>query len=597
MPVASAPAAESHNSKKTTFRKSQTGGIPREEVNSWTYSRQLGYSVIESARFETFITTIIMLNIIIIVVEANAGATCRHAEIDCAPLWIDVTNIVLLCIYTLEAAVRGYVLRGHVFRRGWDRFDLAIVVMSYVDVIISRVLTSLIPGVQVLRVCRIAKIMRAARIMRTIPELFNLFRGFVSSMSAMFWGFIMMLFFLLMIATMLVEFIQPLSLEVFEEGSMCNEAYNSVFSALLLVFQILVASDGWGDCTLAIIRKSPLTAPFFALSLIVIQMGTTNLILAVVLQQAAEAHEADMESQLREMAIEKRKAERSLSDMCTSIDDNNSGTINLDELIQFHEGNSEMRRVFEVLDIKEEELESLFNLMDKDGSGELSYEELVGCISRADSNDLKRQMMLLKLQIQDVWDRLRGTMRDSISTMEKNVETLVREMVPLARQDSEVHNPPQKSGCGEAKQPWNDDSFAGAADLDCAVPVFTEEKAAERAASERQFADSWKLLHAEAKQHEAKAAWSCPPEPESHMVQLQRLVQLNSELQIVAGNLAAQAERLVQNFPQSPDRLLLKFPGSLRPPLGDGKESLIHLEELDCWEKERADPRWGRVTG
>jgi len=228
-------------------------------------------------------------------------------------------------------------------------------------------------------------------------------------------------------------------------------------------------------------------------------------------------------------------------------------------------------------------MESLFNLMDKDGSGELSYEELIGCISRADSNDLKRQMMLLKLQIQDVWERLRGTFKDSVSAMEKNVEVLVRELL--------CENPPQKSGLGETKQSWNDHSFESTTDVNSLQQVYLEAKAEEKAASDHQLADSWKLLHAEAKQQEAKAAWTCPPESESHLLQLQRLEQLQSELQTVTGNLAAQAESLVENFRHSSDRLVLKLPDSLRPPLGDGKEALSHLEEL-----EEVGRRWNEQT-
>lgn len=45
--------------------------------------------------------------------------------------------------------------------------------------------------------------------------------------------------------------------------------------------------------------------------------------------------------------------------------------------------------------------------MDIDGSGHLTYQELCSCIHKADHDDLKRQMMMLRIQMHNIWCRVR----------------------------------------------------------------------------------------------------------------------------------------------------------------------------------------------
>eukprot|EP00930_Biecheleria_cincta_P050899 TRINITY_DN36074_c0_g1_i1.p1 TRINITY_DN36074_c0_g1~~TRINITY_DN36074_c0_g1_i1.p1 ORF type:complete len:596 (-),score=92.31 TRINITY_DN36074_c0_g1_i1:79-1866(-) len=397
---------------------------------TWSSFRDSVYRILGSTTFEITIGAIIVYNIVVIIAEADAGARCRATGSDCSTRWLEVSNTVLLAVYTLESAGRLYVFRLHIRHRTWDLFDLVIVALTYVDLVITAALTdATLPGVQFLRLTRVAKIFRAVRLLRLFPELYQLFEGFLTAMSTMVWGFFMIFVFLMLIAVLTVEFMQPIGLEVFEEGSGCWVTYNSVWDTLILLFKTLMAGDSWGDCTVGIIKHSPICAPFFFFALILIQLGTTNLILAVVVQNAHDAHENNMHVKLRQISLEKMRAEKKLNEMCTELDFNDDGTINFEELMKFYDRSEELRRVFDTLDIREGELESLFNVMDKDGSGDLSYVEFVTCISRADSNDLRRQVMMLKLQLQDVYERVKGTIHETMMTMSQNIEGLMSEML------------------------------------------------------------------------------------------------------------------------------------------------------------------------
>lgn len=405
-----------------------------QDAAEWHCSRQMIFKIVDHSKFENLIGAVICFNVVLIIMETNANAECRYSQSQCNVPWLAAANIALLAIYTMEAMARIYAYRWLILRRRWDIFDVIVVLFSYMELMLDLLKTAEIPGVQLLRIFRVAKLLRAARVLRVFPELNTMLEGFVSAMSAMVWGLMMILVLTLMWAIMAVEFIQPVALELFDDGSFCAESFNGVLHNMLLLFQTLVAGDSWGNCAMPLIERAPVSAVFFAISLVMIQIGLTNLILAVVVEKAAEAHAADMERQQKGIVQARVAAEDRLTEMCEDIDVDEDGAISLDELLGFFETSEELRGVFTTLDIQKDDVESLFMLMDKDGSGDLTYQELVSCIHRSDTNDLKRQIMVLKLQMQDVWVRIRNQVQSNITVMQQDMAILVSNMEVLLSQ-------------------------------------------------------------------------------------------------------------------------------------------------------------------
>eukprot|EP00930_Biecheleria_cincta_P071978 TRINITY_DN5941_c0_g1_i1.p1 TRINITY_DN5941_c0_g1~~TRINITY_DN5941_c0_g1_i1.p1 ORF type:complete len:593 (+),score=112.33 TRINITY_DN5941_c0_g1_i1:39-1817(+) len=348
----------SHSLSKKSFE---------DAIETWPVLRRQTHRVITSFWFDTAIGVVIMFNVFVIVAETDMGANCRLTGESCRRAWVEASNGLLLVIYTLEAVARVYVFRKNIKNRPWDLFDISNAILCYLDLLVSLLLADAqVPGLQLLRIVRVGKVLRIIRGLRMFPELFALFQSFLSAMTTMFWGFIMIMTLLLLTAILTVEFIQPISIETFDEDDDCFSAYNTVFEATIYFFQTLMAGDAWGQCTLPIIHKSHATACFFVVSLVLIQLGTINLIMAVVIQKAQEAHANDVETKLNQITMEKKRAESRLNEFCEAMDNDQNGTIGLDELKDFYQSSAEMREVFDTLDMTFEDCESLFNLMDKE---------------------------------------------------------------------------------------------------------------------------------------------------------------------------------------------------------------------------------------
>merc|ERR1712129_77683 len=215
-----------------------------------------------------------------------------------------------------------------------------------------------------------------------------------SAIGAMCYGFIFILFLLLMASILAVEILHPLNMER-DSDAWCKDAFLSVIKAVLLFFQTLVAGDSWGLCAVPVVKKSPGTLILFASVLVIVQLGFTNLILAVIVEKAAEAREKDGNAQKRD----RQKATARLARIARQLDSNNTGQISEDEFSEGIKNDSDFQQLLEVLDIDEADVANLFTLMDSDKSGELSIEEFVRTIAKSSDDDVRKQMMFLRLKV------------------------------------------------------------------------------------------------------------------------------------------------------------------------------------------------------
>merc|ERR1712012_1127040 len=90
-----------------------------------------------------------------------------------------------------------------------------------------------------------------------------------------------------------VEVLNPVNQGLIAEGIVqdewCQAIFTSVAYSTLAMFQTLVAGDSWGTCIIPVVRQEPWTFVLFTGALACVQLGFTNLILSVIVDQAAEA--------------------------------------------------------------------------------------------------------------------------------------------------------------------------------------------------------------------------------------------------------------------------------------------------------------------
>lgn len=375
--------------------------LEQEEVRShWSQARRLCAAVSESKRFEVTISLCIGLNFVLMVMEADQNASCVGvSDEDCSPdSWLQASNTALLIIYTFECILKLFAFRQSFFRTRWNNIDFAIVVLGSLDFLVSNIGLS-IPNMSFMRMFRIARLVRAVRILTAFRELYIMVHGFASAMMAMFWGFVMMSLLLTVWSILAVELVHPQNMKIDHSDEWCADVFSSVMMSNLMFFQTVVAGDSWGSCAIPIIENQPLFFPLFAGVLFTVQIGFTNLILAVIVEQAGAARQADKARQLLEQKKQEKVSKAKLLKCCKDIDEDNSGELTLKELQDGFRFDPEFAMHLELLGVEGEMLSEIFEIMDRDGSGSLTYAEFIDAIHRTKSQDVKMLITMVKYEL------------------------------------------------------------------------------------------------------------------------------------------------------------------------------------------------------
>jgi len=129
--------------------------------------------MLQSKSFEWLITSLIVLNAVIMGMQTNPNIVNQIGPA------LHLLDMLLLVIFTVELLLRLFVYRGAFFRDGWSWFDSIIIAVAWVP-------TS--DGLSVLRALRI---LRVLRLISVVPSLRKVVTGLVSALPGM--GSIIML--------------------------------------------------------------------------------------------------------------------------------------------------------------------------------------------------------------------------------------------------------------------------------------------------------------------------------------------------------------------------------------------------------------------
>lgn len=204
-----------------------------------------------------------------------------------------------------------------------------------------------------------------------------------------------------------VEVIRPINEEVAKEGvydgcERCTRAFGSVEQSCLTFVQQLLAGDSWGLVTIPIIERAPWTAIFFTAVLISVNLGMMNLILSVIVDKAQEARADDHAFLLTQRQQEFEASKKDLLKMCVMLDEDDSGTLSLEELLSGYDEFPRFSQAMQVMQVSKDDLPFFYTVLDMDGSGDLNYKEFIEQVHKIKSQDSQVLLVLVKAQLTEL---------------------------------------------------------------------------------------------------------------------------------------------------------------------------------------------------
>lgn len=406
---------------------------PKED---WHPVRKSVASILNHRYYDTCVGLLAALSLFLVIIDTDH----RAADIP-SPDWLNVINFTCLLVFSIEALLQVYVRRADILSCKWTVFDMTIVAADVI-VFFVEFLWEDVPSVAFLRLVKAVRVLRFVRVVRTLKffhELYYMLHGFVSAMRAIFWSTVLLFVMLTVWAIVAVEFIHPVNERVADAGlyqycERCPRAYSSVAQSILTMVQVIVANDSWGLVAVPVIETEPGTAFIFMAVLISVQLGLLNLILTVIVDRAAQARKEDRQFILRERQVEFENAKRELLDICSKLDKDGSGNLSLTELMYGYDSLPEFANIMAMMDISRDELHSLFNILDEDGSGDVAYPEFVEQMHKMKSQDSQMLLVFIRSNIKE----LRGSVNQMLRLAKEHFRQDLEDGVK--RISSEVHH-------------------------------------------------------------------------------------------------------------------------------------------------------------
>lgn len=379
-----------------------------------------------SVKVDTVMGMVIMLNTILMGVSTDFG--------EGSPAWVAV-DAVFATFYTLELWFKIRTQGFHGFFRGdgmlWNSFDTFVGFFAVTEVIMAVTDALLSDGgaskskFQMFRVVRLCRITRLARLIR-IPlfkDLLMMISGIVGGMRTLFWSMILILIPLYAVALILRDTVGRLSLEA------SDPAYN--FSSLALsmftIFRCVVS----GDCTnmngepiifLITEKYGWWYGVMYCILMLLMTFGLFNVIVALYVENTVAAAKHNDVLQLRQrltdnkrLSLKARKLVNQLWDIQKDGDARRTDEIPLEEMLDMEISESfmavalrdpDVQLTLDELDISKDDRIDMFDILDTDGSGSLTMDELLLGIVRLRGEPRRSDIVYVGLVIRVMFDSL-----------------------------------------------------------------------------------------------------------------------------------------------------------------------------------------------
>ncbi|MHB2266189.1 ion transporter [Aliihoeflea sp. PC F10.4] len=232
--------------------------------------------LIESRRFETFITILIIVNAITLGLETSQAVMSRFGTV------LLLIDRVVLAVFVAELLARFYVYRGRFFHDPWRIFDFIVVGIA------------LMPATGNLSVLRALRILRVLRIVSVVPSLRRVVGGLVAALPGM--GSIVLLLALVfyVFAVMATKLFAASFPEWF--GTIGESAYT--------LFQIMTLESWSMGIVRPVMEVYPWSWLYFIPFIVTTSFAVLNLFIGIIVSAMQDEHESTASEERSQMKNE-----------------------------------------------------------------------------------------------------------------------------------------------------------------------------------------------------------------------------------------------------------------------------------------------------
>lgn len=345
--------------------------------------------VVRHQLFEPLFGMAIAINTLILGIETDYIA--RHSE-SASPREFTTVRNCLLIVFCIELVFRSGASGGR-FLTGvdwqWNIFDSVMVLLSIAEFFIEAMVTDLSSTSRVLRIVRVVRVtrtLRLGRMLRYARAFQRMAYAIQSSAQTLLWA---LLTIFLVIYCFAVVFTQGSSDHLASVDSSewsshhhlmaLQEYYGTLPLSLYSLYRAMTNGQAWGELLQPWRKVNGFYVSLFLCYLSVSTFGVLNSVTAIFVESALESQQHYKELLIQENVLKKARYERHLRRVFNAMDTDGCGTVTFEEM-EYFLSDPQVNLYLESIDIFPNDARALFALLDRDDSGQVSIEEFCdGC--------------------------------------------------------------------------------------------------------------------------------------------------------------------------------------------------------------------------
>eukprot|EP00929_Paragymnodinium_shiwhaense_P098760 TRINITY_DN60258_c0_g1_i1.p1 TRINITY_DN60258_c0_g1~~TRINITY_DN60258_c0_g1_i1.p1 ORF type:complete len:636 (-),score=143.80 TRINITY_DN60258_c0_g1_i1:162-2069(-) len=362
-----------------------------------------------------------------------AGETDMRAAGQKVGPWITYPSLCGLCFFIFDVLARAYLLRCQFFKGSLNYIDV-IVVVADIALFTDDEMPNVVSALKAIRFLRLTRVFVA---MSDFRELYLIIVGILCSLRALLFGSLLLFLLLSMFSIFAVNFIRPLAHDLYQQGlygdcESCASAFDSVTSANLTFMATIVAGDAWRDLLIPLVQSSPMAAFIIMGAYCCVHMGLLNTIAAVLVDRQQQARLDDKHYM---HILQSEELLNSLTGLQTIYREfqgqkEDDTATDLNELMKLWQHCAEFRTVMQNMDIHEADLSAVFDILDADNTGDISFAEFVNGLHEMQHANTRTLQVFTKHyagEILDRWeevDHIRHTLTSHTKALEEILQSV-----------------------------------------------------------------------------------------------------------------------------------------------------------------------------
>lgn len=435
MPNASARGSSKNSDGRGSLRRMQSrkmdqivGKTDTYEIETFGFIGRLE-AIVKSTRFEMLFSGMILANTIVMCFEAQYRGYDTGNEIQysaaystsTSQAWPGAGDVFVMMewffgsVFVVELVLKIIGLRKEFVYDGWNGID-SVIVMSWLFTALRAVRLPMSPVI--MRLCRLARLLRLLRLVRTIrgfDKLYLITTAMKGSGSILLWSMTLLTVMQAMLALFFQAILEPYILENNPETRTARlevyKFYGTFARNILTMFELTLGN--WMPPTRALVENvNEWFMLFFLSHKLVIGFALVAVLYGVFIQETFRVAAMDDKVMMLQRERTLKAHSGKMHELFVHADQDGNGALDKEEFIEALETPA-IKQWLAAMELDVSDAARIFDLVDIDGDGELTAEELVigagrlkgaarsidvVCMIR-DQKELQREILELKRAI------------------------------------------------------------------------------------------------------------------------------------------------------------------------------------------------------